>query len=416
MDSDAEPIVFHALRDYVAQHPFPEPPAALRTLAEQKALSLRGLTQSLQAPNGAAWGYAHEEEWPRKPFADFLSTIVRLTDQIPDVVPDGATVTPGGSVIANDAIYFLTENAEQWRKTREQAARNSLALQNPDGSFFYRTRFPDVESAMTSTGYTAITALEIMEYIHVTGNQELFQQLKPTLDFLSHASFPRGGFYHDSPLHTPDLLTAASMVWLHVWAYELTNEKHYLEQAKRFALAGLPFVYLQNAPGGTHENRLYLTIPKWGGTNRHAPVDFGVTNTNTGITFAYALHLLAPHDPETNWNLVARGILHAVERIQHTTGPAVGCVPEKFDVVLQKPLSWNVNPCGLVSLRNALDGNLNGLYVLETPFGRYASPYPLQSTVSGVDVRSAPENKPFQILRNGYKVIQATGPGPVSID
>ncbi len=407
-ESTDESASLRALRIFVAQQGFPEPPETPRTPEEQAALSLQALQVALQSQNASGWGYATEEVWPRRPYADMLSTLARLSGRIPRT----AEIVSGGADIANDAIYFLTDRVDAWRASREEVVRSLLSLQNPDGSFFYRTRFSGVESSATSIGYTAVRSLEVMELAHLTGERDLFEAIRPSLGYLERADVPRGGFYQDSPLHTPDLLTAATMIWLHIWAFEFSGEKSHLDQARRFAYAGLPFVYLWS----DRENMTYLTVSKFGGTQRQLPLAFGTARPNVGILYAYALDILAPHDPSVDWPRLSRGILHAAERLQYTVGPEAGCLPEAFDIQNQQRLSWKVNPCSLVSLRNALDGKPNALYVTVTPSGRYVSPYLLRQTSTGLEAVDVPQGQQFQILRNGYRTISADGPGPVPPD
>lgn len=403
-----ESASLRALRAFVSDRSFPDPPEAPRSLEEQNALSLRALRGILQGEDAASWAYAAEEVWPRRPYADMLSTLARLSD----VPPRPGEIVSGGADIANDAIYFLADRADLWRASRENAVRSLLALKNPDGSFFYRTRFPEVESAETSFGYTAIRALEIMELAYLTGEREFFDAIRPSLEYLRSCEVPRGGFYQDSPLHTPDLLTAATLVWLYSWAFEFSGEKEYLELARRYAFSGLPFVYLWS----DRENMLYTTVAKLGGTQRQLPQAFGVARPGTGIVYAYALGILAKHDPSVDWRRVSLGILHAAERLQYAEDPEAGCLPELYDLKNRQRLSWKVNPCALVSLRSALDDRPNALSVTVTESGRYLSPYPLRQTPTGLEALDVPPGRKFQILRNGYRVINAEGPGHVPPD
>jgi hypothetical protein len=403
---DSEAI--RALRYYINERGFPEPPDAPRTSEEQRLLCLQALRGPLQAEDGLQWGYAMEPEWQRKPFADMLSTLVRLDETGQDnrlIKP--AEIVPGGADIANDAVYFLTERIDEWKNAREKAVQSILTLQNPNGSFLQQTRYPEAESSRTSFGYTAIRTLEIMELVRLTGNRELFEKIRLSLEYLKHCDVPRGGYYRDTPLHTPDLLTAATLVWLYTWAFEFSGEKEYLERANRFAFAGLPFVY----QWGNRKNMLYLTVSKLGGTERRLPYWFGVMQTRDGIVFAYALNLLARYDSSVNWKRPATGILHAVEKIQYADGVEAGCVPDIFSVITQERRSWKINPCALVSLRRAIENKTDSLFVLtnKEKTERYISPYPLRWTNRGIEAYEVPSDRKFQILRNGNQTAKIEG-------
>ena len=408
---DGESATLRALRRYVSERKFPEPGPAPRSPEEQYRLSLHALQGPLRSEDALHWGYAIEPDWPRRQFADMLSTTVRLHDILKiERLPRPVDIVPGGADIANDTIYFLTGQVERWRSSRESAIRSILALRNPDGSFLHRTRFPEVESAGTSRGYTAIRALEVMEFVRLTGSLELFGVVRESLEFLKDGNVPRGGFYRDTPLHTPDLMTAATLTWLAVWAYEFSGEMEYLELARRFAYLGLPFVYQRGEPG----KMLYMAVPKFGGTERGLPLWFGVTRPGAGILYAYALNLLARHDPAVDWKRVAVGILHATESLQYTDGPEAGCLPEVYDVVYQERRSWHVNPCALVSLRMAVEDRPDSPCLLIDGKERYVSPYPLRVTSAGIEADDVPAGRPFLILRNGNRILGGTGPGLIT--
>ncbi|MDR1054210.1 MAG: hypothetical protein LBL39_08540, partial [Planctomycetaceae bacterium] len=352
----SESAAIRGLRTYIKERNFPAPSVAPRSSAEQAKLCLEAIRGSLQSPDGTAWGYATDPVWQRRSYADVLSTIARLTGKVPLI----RKIESGGGDIANDAIYFLTGNVEQWRTDRENAIKSILALRNPDGSYLFRSRFPEVENAATSYGLTAVRCLEIMEYIRLTGDKRLFELVAESLEFLAKCEVPRGGFYQDSPLHTPDLLTAATLTWLFAWAYEYSGEKRYLELSNRFAICGLAFVYQWTS----REAMLYVTIPKLGGNSRSAPLWFGVSQPRTGIIYAYALTQLAQHDKSIDWQKIATGILHASEKMQYTKGNNIGCIPDTFTIESQYSSSLGINPVAVSTLRLTIERKPSTLFVL----------------------------------------------------
>jgi len=400
------------IRSYIARNGFPPPPPAPRSAEEQRQLSMQALAGALQSEMGGQWGYAFEPEWERKPFADMFSTLARLTEAVGGRLRNQRVLVPGGSDISNDAIFFLSGLIPEWKQHREAAIREILAAVNADGSFLFRTRFPELETAASSFGYTALRALAIMEYVRATGDNELFAVVTRALEYLEQCDVPRGGFYRDAPFHTPDLQAAAALVWLYVWAYEYSGNAHYLERAKHFAYAGLPFVYQTSQK----EHMLYGTVGKFGGTLRRPPLHFGLLSTSVGIQYAYALNLLSRHDDQTDWHTVALGILHAVEKLQFTEGSHAGCVPELFDVVHQERQGWSVNPCALVSLRWAVEGKVDSLFVLVDGRNRYVAPYPLRRTPDGIEAYSVPPGQRFHILHNANRFGTGEGSGLVMVD
>jgi len=403
---------FRVLRSYIARKGFPSPPPPLRMAVEQRQLFVQALAGGLQSEMGGQWGYAIASHWERKPFADMISTSARLTEATGERVRNPNVLVSGGSDITNDAIYFLLGRIPEWQQQRESAIQQMRGTHNADGSFLFRTRFPQLETAASSYGFTALQALAMMEYVRVTGNNELFAMVTKALEFLESCGIPSGGFYRDTPFGTPDLQAAATLVWLYVWAYEYSGNVAYLERAKHFAFAGLPFVY-QTA---SKEHMLYGTVGKFGGTNRRLPMHFGVLSPQVGIQYAYALNLLSRHDNETDWKTVARGILHAAENLQYTEGMEAGCVPELFDVVQQERRGDKVNPCALVSLRWAVDGKVDSLFVLTDGRDRYTAPYPLRKTSEGIEAYDVPSGQRFHILRNARRYGTGEGNGLITVD
>jgi hypothetical protein len=403
-----ESASIRSLRSYVKERGIPKPPEPPRSSSEQFKLCLAGIRGAVQSPDGAAWGYATDPAWKRQPYADMFSTIARLSGRTPLI----KEIESGGADIANDAIYFLSENIEQWKSTRENSIKSIIALRNPDGSYLFRTRFPEVENAATSYGLTAIRTLEVMEYVRFTGNKRLFAMVEESLKYLMKCEIPKGGFYQDSPLHTPDLLTAATLTWLFVWAYEYSGEQQYLDAANRFAICGLPFVYQWS----NKETMLYVTIPKLGGISRGIPVWFGVSQPRTGVIYAYALTLLAEHDKSIDWTNIAKGILYSTEKMQFTNGVNVGCLPDVFTIDSQHAGLVGINPVAVTILRLTIERRPATLFVLVDHGDRYVSPFPLKSTKRGIESTDAPTDQSFQILCNGNRIINAKGNGLISLD
>ncbi|MDR2761295.1 MAG: hypothetical protein LBB88_01685 [Planctomycetaceae bacterium] len=403
-----ESAAVRSLRNYVKENGLPKPSASPRNSAEQFKLSLAGIHGAVQSPDGAAWGYATDPAWQRRPYADMFSTIARLTSRTPLI----KEIESGGADIANDAIYFLTENVEQWKSARENSIKSIIALKNPDGSYLFRTRFPEVENAATSHGLTAIRTLEVMEYVRFTGNKRLFEMVKESLEYLIKCEIPRGGFYQDSPLHTPDLLSAATLTWLFVWAYEYSGDQRYLDAANRFAICGLSFVYQWT----NRETMLYVTIPKLGGSSRGIPVWFGVSQPRAGIVYAYALTLLAEYDKSIDWMQVATGILYSAEKMQFTSGENVGCLPDIFTIESQHSGLVGINPVAVTILRLSIERRPSTLFVLVDHGDRYVSPFPLRSSKRGIEAFDVPTDQSFQVLCNGSRIINAKGNGLISLD
>jgi len=391
-----------AVRWFLNRRELPDIPPAPRSPEAQNALTLAAFRGPLLGDDGVSWGYGAEPDFPRQPYDSIAATVWRLSGQLPVLI---APPVYGGSPIQNHAYSFLTGRPMELVDLMRDRAESVMAEMRPDGSFLYLTRFPDVETSEPSPGYCARKTLEMMEYARLTGNRRVFQQIERSLEFMTRFSIPRGGRFWETPLHTPDLLTAAHLVALHVRAFEFSRDEKHLEQAQYWALMGLPFVYLRDE----HPNMLYATVPMFGASERENPVWLGTSQPWCGCVYAYSIALLGEYDKSVDWRKIARGILHAAEALQWESGPSIGCLPDGFSLETQEPVSWNVNPAPLASLRWLLDSLHDGCAVIHGRSIRVVSPFPAKLTRDGVVVEGAPEGMTFQLLINGSQVVNVQG-------
>jgi len=387
----------------VKRHGVPEIPPAPRDVTTQNSLSLAAFEGPLLGKDGASWGHGAESDWPRKPYGDFASTIWRLSGNIPPM----ESFAYGGSLIPNDAIYFLKSNVYDWLITRQQRVEEILSEMRPDGSCEFLSHFPEIDPDIPKVGITARRAMELMLYILLTGDDKSFPQTEKSLQFLKTMTVPRGSHFWEAPLHTPDLLSAAYLVGVNVRAYEWTQDKSYLDEARRWALAGLPFVYFWS----DRPKMLYSAVSMYGASNRVNPVWFGTVSAPSGAVFGHSLACLGRYDDTLPWQKIARGLLHAAESVQMESGPMIGTLPECFSLKSQESLSWHVNPSSIVSLRLLLDSPPDSLSVATNKYTRVVSPFPVQLTREGIVVTDAPYGLTFQIMVNGKQIIDVKSNG-----
>jgi len=391
-----------AIRWFLRCGELPDIPPAPRSPEAQNALTLAAFRGPLLGEDGVSWGYGAEPDFARQPYDSIAATIWRLSGQLP-VLP-GQPVY-GGSPIQNHAYYFLTGRPLELIDLMRDRAASIMAEMRPDGSFMFLTRFPDVETSEPSVGYCARRTLEMMEYARLTGDLRTFRQVERSLEYMTRFRIPRGGRFWEAPLHTPDLLTAAHIVTLHVRAFEFSRDEKHLEQAQYWALTGIPFVYLHDE----RPNMLYAAVPMFGASERENPVWFGMSQPWCGCVYAYSIALLGKYDKSIDWLKIARGILHSAESVQLESGPYIGCLPDGFSLETQEPVSWKVNPAPLAALRWLLDTSHDGCAVIHDRSIRAVSPFPIKLTRDGVVVEGAPEGMKFQLLINGNQVINLQG-------
>ncbi|MGL6194026.1 MAG: hypothetical protein ACRC2T_04305 [Thermoguttaceae bacterium] len=397
--------VSEAIRYAVIKRGIPDLPIAPRTPEDQKAITLYALENALLGPDKISWGYSAEPGTPREPYADVLSTLYRLTGKMPKM----AAIVPDGSVLPNDSIYFLASRVQEWKEVRGADVEAALEEMKPDGSFPKRSKFMEIDyefKQTTSFGYCARKAAFLLDYARITGDRKVVQRAAKTLKYLQSYEVPRGGYYWDSTFHTPDILAAAYATWAFTRGFELTGNDEYLEEAKRFALLGLPFVY----QWGDKPIMLYTTIPMFGATSRETPW-FGTVQPWAGVIYGYAVTLLAKHDQSFDWKKIATGILTAAEQTQYPDGTFAGCLPDAFALDSQMRYSLKLNPCGLVSLRRAIEGEVDSLAVITDAGSVVASPFLVVPNKKGAIVRGVPAGQTFEILIDGQRIESVEGSG-----
>jgi hypothetical protein len=134
-----------------------------------------------------------------------------------------------------------------------------------------------------------------------------------------------------------------------------------------------------------------------------------------GGVYAYALTMLAPHDRTLDWNHLARGILLSAEQQQFPDGPWAGLLPDSITLETQARNPWRINPCALVSLRLALDGQVDYLAVASNDKHRVAAPFPV-ALREGRAVIQGRSGLKYQILIDGRVVeVESKGEDSVSL-
>lgn len=382
--------------------PLPAPP---RSPEAQRAFDLATLDGPLRTRDG--WGHCIEPHWGRAPFGDMASTLWRLGGKAPEL----PRIVPGGAHIRNDSIYFASGRAEEWlRQAKAEIARH-IAAQQPDGSYRYDGPYRRGHFENTASGLCATHAARLLELAHLTGDKDALAAGVRTLDYMKRFRVPRGAQTWEVPLHTPDLLGSAYLVWAYVRGYELTGDKAYLAEARRWALSGMPFVYQWS----DRPVMAYSTIAVLGATNWQAPYWIGLPVQWVGGVYAYALGLLAPHDATLDWRHVARGILVAGRQMQYPDGPNAGTLPDSFALAEQERRPWNINPCALVSLERLLDGKVDSLAVAMVDGKHVVAPFPVRIVGKQVVVEGVAGTR-YQAIVDGRRIVDVTSQGADKFD
>jgi hypothetical protein len=395
-DNGLEEAIVWAIR----KQGLPPLPPAPRSVDEQWRLCLAAVHGPLQGENG--WGHCAEPKWSRQPYADFASTIFRITGRAPDL----PRLVPGGAHIRNDSVYFVTGRGDQWRQIWRSRAASLIREQQADGSFRYRGKYQRGHFEDTASGFCAQRAADLLEYARATGDPQALHAGLRALDYMSRFRTPRGAQTWELSLHTPDILAAAHLVRAYVRGYELTDKHQYLDRARSWALSGAPFVYFWTK----RPIMAYATVPVYGATNWRAPNWIGTPVQWCGVVYAYAVNRLAPYDDSLDWRRLAQGILIAAEQMQYPDGALAGCLPDVFYLAAQQRAGPSINPCALVSLRLALAGGCDNLAVAYDGKHRVAAPFPVTIAKGAARVR-AKAGMEYQLLVDGERIVDVRSQG-----
>ncbi len=389
-----------AIHWHLKTYGLPEPVTPPRAHEEQLALCLAALRGPLAGPQG--WQHAAGERWPHRFYASHASTIFRLAGELPRT----PQLVGGGAHVENPAAYLLSGRARGWLDDLAGRAAAARQQQAEDGLFHYRGRFREGHFEDTASGYCARSASMLLDHAWYTGDPDSLSAGLRALAAIRRFRTPRGAQTWEVPLHTPDILAAAHLVHGYVRAFEMTGDEAYLNGARRWALTGVPFVYAW----ADRPIMLYATTPVLGATNWEAPNWIGLPVQWCGLSYAYALVELAPHDAGVDWSRVARGILHTAEQMQYPAGSSVGCLPDAFELDEQVRRPADINPCVLVALRLKLAGLLDGVAVASNERFRVAAPFPAELQGDEVTVQGR-AGQQYQLAVNGDRIIDVSSRG-----
>lgn len=198
-------------------------------------------------------------------------------------------------------------------------------------------------------GTCARSAYEILRYARISGDYEAYAAGVRALEFMQQFTVPRAAQVWEVPVHTPDILAAADAIDAYLEAYRFSGDERWLKEARRWARAGLPFVYVWN------DERFpwmrYGSIPVFG-ASWHQWSWFGVLVQWNGLRYAYALLKLSSYDdgrwlrPASRnfWREVAVGITHSAMYQQSTEGRNLALWPDSYNTLNGGRAAWDFAP------------------------------------------------------------------------
>ena len=356
--------VLAAIDLYLERYGLPDPGDPPRTWEEQRRLMAHAYMESYWRPQAKGWG--HVDGWEPQPFPAHTEVLRMLADREPDPAlrramlarveevvlaaalqhgPGWLGTSAGGHIALRLLPYYegyLTQAIDAWRRD----VQDKINRQRPDGHWVFQPSNDSQRVLGTpgekALGLTATPAWDVLRFARVTGDRRAREAGLHALEAMREFRIPRAAQTWEVPVHSPDILAAGIAVGAYIEGYRLTGDPAYLEDARYWARAGLPFVYLW----GTYDRPVmkYATIPVFGATHYVLPW-FGRPVQWNGLVYAYHVADLASLDPSFPWDRIARGIVISAMRQERTEEPAKGGFPDVWELIPNRPiLNVDINP------------------------------------------------------------------------
>lgn len=406
----------------VRQIGLPDIPKRPCSQEEEDARILASFKQSyIKTPEG--WMHACLDNNPPYPFrpsygSDYLSTIWELSGETPDV----PRVDFGGGHIRNYSYYLATCRGELLKNALKDVKAPIVSSIKEDGSWRYSGKYLRGSEVDYASGHNGNFTYTLLEVWRLSGDKEALDAALKGLEFANKERTPRGAQVWELSIHTPDIMGSSRLVLSNVLAYEATGEEKYLDAARRWAISGLPFVYLwedpdlkawsgDKYPEGEYQPMMrYATIAVFGATSWVAPNWMGRPVQWCGLDYAHALLLLSRYDSTLDWHKIGEGIVASAECQLCLEDEKIGLLPDSFQLDTQERYPYWINPTAVHLLRRIADGRHTSLSVVDAGGRRIASPYP--AVVDGGKVKiAAPKGARYQILLDGTELREILSTG-----
>ena len=406
----------------VRQIGLPELPKRPCSQEEEDARILASFTKSyIATPEG--WMHACLNNEPPYSFrptygSDFLSTIWEISGEAPET----PRVDFGGGHISNYSYYLATCKGDLLKNALASVKAPAVSSIQKDGSWRYSGKYLRGSNVDYASGHNGNFTYRLLEVWRLTGDKEALEVALKGLEFANKERTPRGAQVWELSIHTPDIMGSSRLVLSNVLAYEATGEEKYLDSARRWAISGLPFVYLwedadlkpwpgdKNPEGEYQPMMRYATIAVFGATSWTSPNWMGRPVQWCGLDYAHALLLLSRYDSTLDWHKIGEGIIASAECQLCLEDEKIGLLPDSFQLDTQERFPYWINPTAVHLLRRMADGRHTSLCVVDANGCRIASPYP--AVVDGNKVKiTAPKGARYQLLIDGSELREIVSNG-----
>ncbi len=408
--AEASELIEEAILWSVKTRGLPEPPTPPFTGEATGRRILAAYEQSaLRTPNGWQHAtYSSDPPYAFKPFwgSDAIGAIWEITGEFPET----PSMEFGGSHLANYAPFLLVGRGDEIVDYFARRTDEMIKGMHPDGSFRYSGKFLKGSRTDYASGDCGVKLYALLDAWRNTGDPKALEAGLKGLEFVNKLKTPAGAQTWELSLHTPDIMGSSRCALANIFAYEGTGEQKYLDAARRWAITGLPFVYLWENPDvapGEQPMMRYATIAVFGATGWTSPNWMGRPVQWCGLDYAYALILLSKYDDVLPWKKIAEGIVASAEcqlgDDVESKGIFIGLLPDSFDLDSQRKNGPYINPAVVWQLRRMLEGKPTNVQIVDCAGHRIASPYP--SRVEDGTVRiSARKGEKYQVMIDGKEV------------
>jgi hypothetical protein len=178
--------------------------------------------------------------------------------------------------------------------------------------------------------------LELFRSACYTGDPRFVESIDKALHQARRFERPEGASPWELGVRAADILGAAKGVQAFSQGYKLTGDSRWLERARYWAWAGLPFIYVWEAKDQPHMK--YGGIAVYGGSFSDYTL-LGQKITWTAQEFAEALLTLDSVDPSGPWRKIVQGIVHNLIMEHEKSGPHKGMWPDWRDVTKDRVMA-----------------------------------------------------------------------------